>query len=84
MENYNSLAHIQSDIKQNKITLRGLVLHYLGNINAGKHLNAFIEVFEEEALQQADAIAQKIEKGTAGRLAGMVIGLKDPNRFKVN
>lgn len=82
MENYNSLAHIQSDIKQNKITLRGLVLHYLGNINAGKHLNAFIEVFEEEALQQADAIAQKIEKGTAGRLAGMVIGLKDNICYK--
>lgn len=82
MENYNSLKHIQSDIQQNKTTLRGLVLHYLGNINARKNLNAFIEVFEEEALQQADVIDQKIKQGTAGKLAGMVIGLKDNICYK--
>ncbi len=82
MENYNSLKHIQSDIQQNKTTLRGLVLHYLGNINAHKNLNAFIEVFEEEALQQADVIDQKIKQGTAGKLAGMVIGLKDNICYK--
>ncbi|MFN3445272.1 MAG: Asp-tRNA(Asn)/Glu-tRNA(Gln) amidotransferase subunit GatA [Bacteroidia bacterium] len=82
MENYNSLKHIQSDIQQNKTTLRGLVLHYLGNINARKNLNAFIEVFEEEALLQADVIDQKIKQGTAGKLAGMVIGLKDNICYK--
>lgn len=82
MENYNSLRHIQSDIQQNKTTLRGLVLHYLGNINARKNLNAFIEVFEEEALLQADVIDQKIKQGTAGKLAGMVIGLKDNICYK--
>jgi aspartyl-tRNA(Asn)/glutamyl-tRNA(Gln) amidotransferase subunit A len=82
VENYNSLKHIQSDIQQNKTTLRGLVLHYLGNINARKNLNAFIEVFEEEALQQADVIDQKIKEGKAGKLAGMVIGLKDNICYK--
>jgi aspartyl-tRNA(Asn)/glutamyl-tRNA(Gln) amidotransferase subunit A len=82
VENYNSLRHIQSDIQQNKTTLRGLVLHYLGNINARKNLNAFIEVFEEEALLQADVIDQKIKQGTAGKLAGMVIGLKDNICYK--
>ena len=82
MENYNSLKHIQSDIQQNKTTLRGLVLHYLGNINARKNLNAFIEVFEQEALQQADVINQKIKEGKAGKLAGMVIGLKDNICYK--
>lgn len=82
MENYKSLAHIQTDINQNKITLRGLVLHYLGNIEKGKHLNAFIEVFEDEALQQADLIAQKMQQGKAGKLAGMVIALKDNICYK--
>lgn len=82
MENYNSLKHIQSDIQQNKTTLRGLVLHYLGNINARKNLNAFIEVFEEDALLKADVIDQKIKQGTAGKLAGMVIGLKDNICYK--
>lgn len=82
MENYNSLKHIQSDIQQNKTTLRSLVLHYLGNISARKNLNAFIEVFQEEALTQADVIDQKIKQGTAGKLAGLVIGLKDNICYK--
>ena len=82
MENYNSLKHIQSDIQQNKTTLRGLVLHYLGNISARKNLNAFIEVFQEEALSQADVIDHKIKLGTAGKLAGLVIGLKDNICYK--
>ena len=82
MENYNSLKHIQSDIQQNKTTLRGLVLHYLGNISARKNLNAFIEVFQEEALSQADVINHKIKQGTAGKLAGLVIGLKDNICYK--
>lgn len=82
MENYNSLKHIQSDIQQNKTTLRSLVLHYLGNISARKNLNAFIEVFQEEALSQADVIDQKIKQGTAGKLAGLVIGLKDNICYK--
>jgi aspartyl-tRNA(Asn)/glutamyl-tRNA(Gln) amidotransferase subunit A len=82
VENYNSLKHIQSDIQQNKTTLRGLVLHYLGNISARKNLNAFIEVFQEEALSQADVIDHKIKLGTAGKLAGLVIGLKDNICYK--
>jgi aspartyl-tRNA(Asn)/glutamyl-tRNA(Gln) amidotransferase subunit A len=82
VENYNSLKHIQSDIQQNKTTLRSLVLHYLGNISARKNLNAFIEVFQEEALSQADVIDQKIKLGTAGKLAGLVIGLKDNICYK--
>jgi len=82
VENYNSLKHIQSDIQQNKTTLRSLVLHYLGNISARKNLNAFIEVFQEEALTQADVIDQKLKQGTAGKLAGLVIGLKDNICYK--
>lgn len=82
MKNYNSLAHIQSDIKQNKITLRDLVLHYLGNIKARPQLNAFLEVFEEEALQQAAAVEAKMAAHNAGRLAGMVIALKDNICYK--
>ena len=50
---------------------------YLANINANKHLNAFLEVFEESAKTKALEVDQKIKDGTAGRLAGMVIGIKD-------
>jgi aspartyl-tRNA(Asn)/glutamyl-tRNA(Gln) amidotransferase subunit A len=40
-------------------------------------LNAFLEVYEEEARQLAGHIDQKLRSGNAGRLAGMVVGLKD-------
>ncbi len=82
MERYTNLTHIQQDIKQNKITLRGLVLHYVNNIESKKELNAFLEVFANEALECADIIDQKIAKGTAGKLAGMVIGIKDNILYK--
>jgi aspartyl-tRNA(Asn)/glutamyl-tRNA(Gln) amidotransferase subunit A len=77
VERYTNLNHIQQDIQLNKITLRGLVLYYLDNIQEKKHLNAFLEVFADEAIAQAEIIDRKIADKTAGKLAGMVIGLKD-------
>ncbi|NVK64148.1 MAG: Asp-tRNA(Asn)/Glu-tRNA(Gln) amidotransferase subunit GatA [Flavobacteriales bacterium] len=50
---------------------------YLAQIESTKNLNAFLEVFEESARKKAEEVDQKIKDGTAGRLAGMVIGLKD-------
>jgi aspartyl-tRNA(Asn)/glutamyl-tRNA(Gln) amidotransferase subunit A len=82
VERYKSLTHIQQDIQSSKITLRDLVLHYLNNIEQHKHLNAFLEVFGDEALAQADGIQQKMQAGTAGKLAGMVIALKDNICYK--
>lgn len=82
MERYTNLTHIQQDIQANKITLRGLVLYYLDNIQKKKHLNAFLEVFADEAIAQAELIEQKIANKTAGKLAGMVIGLKDNICYK--
>lgn len=40
-------------------------------------LNVFLEVYADEAKARAKEIDQKINAGTAGRLAGMVIGIKD-------
>jgi aspartyl-tRNA(Asn)/glutamyl-tRNA(Gln) amidotransferase subunit A len=53
------------------------VNHYLQNIEDKKHLNAFLEVWADEALSRATLIDEKIKLGTAGRLAGVVVALKD-------
>ncbi len=45
-------------------------------------MNAFLEVFEQSATADAERIDQKIKDGTAGKLAGMVIGIKDNICFK--
>lgn len=44
---------------------------------ATRALNAFVETFDDEARERAAAVDQKIAAGTAGRLAGMVVGVKD-------
>jgi aspartyl-tRNA(Asn)/glutamyl-tRNA(Gln) amidotransferase subunit A len=54
-----------------------IVNGYLSEINNQRELNAFLEVFEKDALEQAQIIDDKIKAGSAGKLAGMVIGLKD-------
>ena len=50
---------------------------YLVRIEAHRHLNVFTEVYADESLTRADDIDRKLTVGTAGRLAGMVIGIKD-------
>lgn len=77
MKNYNSLAEITKDIREGLTSCRKLVEGYLSNIEANKHLNAFLSVYQEEALLQADKVDQKIAQGKAGKLAGMVVGVKD-------
>lgn len=77
MKTYNSLGDIQDDISSGLVSCEALVKDYLQRIKERANLNVFIEVYEEEALAQAKEVDQKIKEGTAGKLAGMIIGLKD-------
>lgn len=40
-------------------------------------MNVFLTVYSEESLLRAQEIDKKIKNGSAGRLAGLVVGLKD-------
>lgn len=82
MKNYPSLAAIREDIADGNLSCSQLVRYYLDRIDANQHLNAFLEVFSDEAEQRAKEVDQKLKEGTAGKLAGMVIGLKDNICFK--
>nr|WP_199157918.1 Asp-tRNA(Asn)/Glu-tRNA(Gln) amidotransferase subunit GatA [Pedobacter sp. ASV2] len=77
MKKYSSLKEIQTLISQKQLTLPDLLAYYFKQIKDNEHLNAFNEVFFYTAEVQAKAVQQKIEEGTAGKLAGMVIGIKD-------
>ncbi len=79
MEGFSSLSRIQEALARHDdaLTLPSLVEHYLGRIADRRELNAFIEVFSDEAIAEAGRIQDKINKGTSGKLAGMVIGIKD-------
>lgn len=82
MKKYSSLKEIQTLISQKQLTLPNLLAYYFKQIEDNKHLNAFNEVFFYSAEVQAQAVQQKIEQGTAGKLAGMVIGIKDNICYK--
>lgn len=77
MKKYTSLVQVREDMSANQISCTTLVQQYLQTIKERSNLNAFLEVFEDEALERAAEIDQKWKRGEAGRLAGMVIALKD-------
>ncbi|OEK00036.1 glutaminyl-tRNA synthase (glutamine-hydrolyzing) subunit A [Roseivirga sp. 4D4] len=77
MKNYHRLDEIQKDLKLQKISCLSLVEHYLKNIEDNANLNAFVEVYEQEARERAKAIDLKIKHNQAGKLAGLIFGIKD-------
>jgi len=64
-------------LKEGSTTVRKTVEAFLTRISETKDLNAFLAVYADEALERADAIDQKITDDKAGRLAGVVVGIKD-------
>jgi aspartyl-tRNA(Asn)/glutamyl-tRNA(Gln) amidotransferase subunit A len=74
---YATFRDLQHDLSCGTLTCKDVVLHHLANIKSKKNLNAFLSVYEEEALLRADEINLKIKNGNAGKLAGLVVGLKD-------
>lgn len=80
---YKRLSDIQSAIDNNEITCTQLVQNYLSNIESKKYLNAFLEVFEQEALERAKLLDEKYKSGDKkGKLFGLVIGVKDNICYK--
>lgn len=77
MEKFISFDEIKKSLEKREANCREIVNHYLQNIKTKAHLNAFVEVYEQSALEQAATVDQKISEGKAGKLAGMVVGIKD-------
>lgn len=82
MKNFASLNEIHESIKSGSTSCRSLVNYFLDRIDKHKDLNVYVEVFAEEAMVRAENIDEKISAGTAGRLAGMVVAIKDNICFK--
>lgn len=77
MKEYHQLDEIQKDLANGTISCEALTSHYLSRIADSSHLNAFIEVYSDEALSRAQEIDRKISENKAGKLAGLVFGAKD-------
>lgn len=82
MKDYHKLSDIQADLNDGTINCVSLIEDYLKRIEAHEDLNAFVDVYAHDARSRATVIDAKIKHGTAGKLAGMVIGIKDNIVYK--
>lgn len=82
MYSFSSIKQLQSDLQSGKVTCDNITNELIAEINRTKHLNAYLEVFNESALQQAKTVDAKIKAGNFGKLAGVVIGIKDNICYK--
>src|SRR4030095_16035227 len=74
---YTDYSALRRELELGKVSASEVVKYYLSNIEKGKPFNAFLSVFEEESLSKAKEIDEKIKNNTAGKLAGMVVAVKD-------
>jgi len=77
MDLKKSIKHVRSEIENGKTSLGDLTKTYLNRIKQNNgEINAFVELREDEALKRAGEVEKKIKNGTAGPLAGAVMGVK--------
>lgn len=83
MFEFFSIEQYLTGLKEGKFICEDAVKFYLKKIKANTHLNAFVEVWAEEALERARFLDQKRKNSQpTGRLHGVVIGLKDVICYK--
>lgn len=73
---YKNHSEKLSLIKEGKLSLKENLSFFISRINENKTLNAFNFVFDD-SIEDAVRIEAKIKSGSAGKLAGMVIAIKD-------
>src|SRR6185503_15964053 len=80
---YQSIAQYRAELLEGTTTCVSAVQHFLQQITGKQHLNAFIKVYAEEALQRAQELDQKRKPGQPlGKLHGVVIAIKDVICYK--
>ncbi|ANH81623.1 glutaminyl-tRNA synthase (glutamine-hydrolyzing) subunit A [Niabella ginsenosidivorans] len=75
MQDFISISDYHERLKKGFTTCKATVAEYLEKIKTHQHLNAFIEIYEQEALARAQALDAL--PFPAGKLHGVVISLKD-------
>lgn len=83
MFEFSSIEQYHARLKEGTTNCAQAVSYYLQQIQQRQHLNAFIAIYAEEALQKAKELDDKRTAGMKmGRLHGVVIALKDVIAYK--
>ncbi|MFU8860023.1 MAG: amidase family protein [Cyclonatronaceae bacterium] len=76
--NLKDIRSVRSGIENRQISLSEITRSYIKEIGDNNQIiNAFTLVNHSAALEKADVIQSRIEQGTAGKLAGAVVGIKE-------
>jgi aspartyl-tRNA(Asn)/glutamyl-tRNA(Gln) amidotransferase subunit A len=73
---------VQKALKSRAVSCTDIIENYLQRISDNNSINAFIEVYTDDIFEKAKIVDEKIKNGTAGKLAGMVVGIKDNLCYK--
>lgn len=79
MFSFSSIEQYHTQLKKGDTTCVQAVQHYLSAIGQNKHLNCYLEVFADDALQRATELDAQSNNG---KLHGVVIGIKDNICYK--
>ena len=83
MAHFSNIKDYHTALLQNQTNCTATVTHYLDTIEKNKHLNAFVELFADEALLKAKELDEKRKNGTPlKKLHGVVIAIKDVICYK--
>ncbi|MBS1738665.1 MAG: Asp-tRNA(Asn)/Glu-tRNA(Gln) amidotransferase subunit GatA [Bacteroidetes bacterium] len=83
MYQFQSISQYHDALTLGQISCEEVVTHFLEKIDATKELNAFVEVFREEAISKARELDAKRNQNTPlGKLHGVVVSIKDVICYK--
>ncbi|MCI4650435.1 Asp-tRNA(Asn)/Glu-tRNA(Gln) amidotransferase subunit GatA [Phaeodactylibacter sp.] len=79
MPKFTQLSQVRTAIEDGDLTCTQLVEYYLNQIEQQTHLNIYVEVYAQEALERARTLDARYQQspGELGRLYGMVLSHKD-------
>ncbi|MDZ7331957.1 MAG: Asp-tRNA(Asn)/Glu-tRNA(Gln) amidotransferase subunit GatA [candidate division KSB1 bacterium] len=70
-------SDVRNALDRHSYSCRELTQYYLNRINNHDQYNAFITICHDRALKKAAEVDHKLQKGTAGMLAGLILAIKD-------
>jgi len=90
---FSSIKNLGDDLRSGKISCKSLIEQAVSEIKKKENLNAFLEVFESSAFEQAKKVDEKLNAlqqaralgasaSPLGKLAGVIIGIKDNICYK--
>ena len=83
MFTFHSIQDYHKALGDSTVSCEEAVQHYLKRIASHAHLNAFVQVYGDEALNTARLLDAKRKSGQpTGKLHGVIIGLKDVLSYK--